>query len=1092
MKAIRKLFLLLLIFALFMPGSADAIYKGDIDNNRKMELQDAILALQLVSGITPPTPVFKSSAISGNQKIGLAEVIYILQVLSDARIPTDQIPIFSQLVQETNWRIIKTYDQTSVNVKSSLLAERSASLRVNPVSPMSASYTPQSLADIVTYTANGLVTDFLDHIYIDDEYIVVGTLIDGFSYIRTIDVNNPRGKVFNYRGRNTSNAIDRFGLQGFTKRNLDGKIYAWYGPDIVDVINMQIVYSNAPDYTHGIFYCSPKERFLTDNAGNFWIGALNLDEAGMPRGENGLYRISADFSAKEMVLTDAIWNIFKDSSGNLWISSNSGIYRKENSGAPSLVYNSIATDRYAEQILEFNGEIYVIMKNFFHNPNNITTKIFEVYKWDGSTFSKVCDIQSNSNYTEAYGFIYAGAFYVSHNAIYKFNADTSTFSVEHDMSGTIGYHGRFASHGNTLIYPGLGVCLYNFNGDGQIVRLTTANTAEALLADNIHSLYFSQATNRLMIGPEHSAGFNALVSNIFNIYEFPYEHPSAEVNTVGFFEHGEKLYIQGAGNLYYLNGGQVVKVKNFYTNGEKIYFDKRGYLWTFPNWGAGYGGIGVLDLATLNIKGTENYSNTPEPWSLDRSYHFHDIISIPGENAVFIAVGESEINYPIPAMPYVLKYSYPENTFTKVNLPDLNNQGIRVFATDGTVVYGIGKQKLFIYQNGEWHYLCKIKLGGDFRGAKIAGKYLIIISGWNSTGGVEVVDLETKTSVHYDKSQIPIPTNAIFAIEIQNFGNNNFRLWLGTFSGLAYCDLVIEDAVITPIIPPPPPTGLVFESCSSGTANLRWDGSSAPNLAGYKVYYGTQPGMYGTSVSVGNVTNYQVTGLNPNVTWYFAVTSLDSHSPANEGEYSAEVSCMGSGLPTISLTGSVADSNNAALGDVTVDMVGNPLISSTSDGSGNYTIMGLPSGSVFSVKFSKNEYTPVYSINLQSTSNLRSLRPFVLFPISQLAAWNIEPGKAVITTQIVNYANPSQGYISGAVVTASSALGQNYVVQYFDGNAYGGSATYGNGSFYIFNVLSGDTVTVRTQKDGWNFTTRVYVTHADSVSEGTVYGTLSP
>ena len=657
------------------------------------------------------------------------------------------------------------------------------------------------LSAITTKTASGLVTDYFvgPELYVDNDFIVVSDSMNGISYIRTEDVNNPRGKVHNYRGRDSSNAVDRFGCSGIAKRASDGKIYAWYGRDIVDVINKQIVYSNAPDYTHGHFGISPKERFVIDNAGNFWIGTENLDEAGniLPGSSadsNGLYRITSDFSARELVLPDAIWNIFKDSAGTIWISSNAGVYRKVAASAPTLVYNSITSNRFADHILEFNGEIYAFMKNFFHYPYGTPTRIFELFKWDGSTFTKECDFMSNSIILSAFGFVYNNTLFVRNmggNSLYQYNLGTKSFSLsQQDLGSDMGLH-RIIAFGNTVVSVGnmAGISLYNFNSDAKTLRLTTANTTEGLVGDHVQSLYVSQSTNRVMVGIERSNGFNAVVNNTFGIYELP-----NEVSTVGFFEHQGRLYVQGAVNLYQLDSGQVIFVKNFYTNGEKIYYDSRGYLWTFPNWGAGYGGIGVLNLQTMTVKGTPNYGGDVS-WTLDQSYHFNDVISIPGEAAVFIAVSDSEVNgYSPIKMPFVLKYDYSSNTFSKVNLPDSDCQGIRTFASDGTYIYGVSRQKLYRYQGGTWQFYCSIQLGNDFRGTAIAEDFLFIISGWNSngsgkSGGLEVVDLRTKTSSHYNSSVIPLPSDAVFAVATEKTGDHDYRLWLGTSNGLSSCDL---------------------------------------------------------------------------------------------------------------------------------------------------------------------------------------------------------------------------------------------------------------------------------------------------------------
>ncbi len=57
----------------------------------------------------------------------------------------------------------------------------------------------------------------------------------------------------------------------------------------------------------------------------------------------------------------------------------------------------------------------------------------------------------------------------------------------------------------------------------------------------------------------------------------------------------------------------------------------------------------------------------------------------------------------------------------------------------------------------------------------------------------------------------------------------------------------------------------------AGTMGLRWDPVTAPDLAGYRVFYGTAPGVYGQSVDVGQVTQTTLTGLDSCTVWYTAV-----------------------------------------------------------------------------------------------------------------------------------------------------------------------------------------------------------------------------
>ena len=77
----------------------------------------------------------------------------------------------------------------------------------------------------------------------------------------------------------------------------------------------------------------------------------------------------------------------------------------------------------------------------------------------------------------------------------------------------------------------------------------------------------------------------------------------------------------------------------------------------------------------------------------------------------------------------------------------------------------------------------------------------------------------------------------------------------------------------------------------TGVAKLSWaaptnaDGTPFTDIAGFKVYYGTSPGTYSSSINVGMTTSYSVNGLAPG-TYYFTVTTCDSSG--NESGFSNE------------------------------------------------------------------------------------------------------------------------------------------------------------------------------------------------------------
>ena len=79
--------------------------------------------------------------------------------------------------------------------------------------------------------------------------------------------------------------------------------------------------------------------------------------------------------------------------------------------------------------------------------------------------------------------------------------------------------------------------------------------------------------------------------------------------------------------------------------------------------------------------------------------------------------------------------------------------------------------------------------------------------------------------------------------------------------------------------------GDVTLSWSSPVTNA--DGTLLTDLAGYRIYYGTDTGNYVYYVDIGNVISYQINDLEAGLTYYFAVTAYDTSG--NESAYSNEV-----------------------------------------------------------------------------------------------------------------------------------------------------------------------------------------------------------
>jgi hypothetical protein len=104
-------------------------------------------------------------------------------------------------------------------------------------------------------------------------------------------------------------------------------------------------------------------------------------------------------------------------------------------------------------------------------------------------------------------------------------------------------------------------------------------------------------------------------------------------------------------------------------------------------------------------------------------------------------------------------------------------------------------------------------------------------------------------------------------------------------------------------LPPAPPTGLYAEA-GDGRVSLYWSSVNEEDVAGYLVYYGSQPGSYhgrdsdlGPSpIDVGRVTNVEVTGLTNSRLYYFALVAYDGTDPPHRSLFSRELSARPSSL----------------------------------------------------------------------------------------------------------------------------------------------------------------------------------------------------
>jgi hypothetical protein len=108
----------------------------------------------------------------------------------------------------------------------------------------------------------------------------------------------------------------------------------------------------------------------------------------------------------------------------------------------------------------------------------------------------------------------------------------------------------------------------------------------------------------------------------------------------------------------------------------------------------------------------------------------------------------------------------------------------------------------------------------------------------------------------------------------------------------------------------------------AASVDLEWDPNTEPELAGYKIYWGTSSGNYSSSRDVGKTTVYTISGLDEGKTYYFAATAYDGSN--NESGYSNQVS----------FTVAEADSDGDGVPDSQDAFPSNPAETIDTDGDG--------------------------------------------------------------------------------------------------------------------------------------------------------------
>lgn len=73
----------------------------------------------------------------------------------------------------------------------------------------------------------------------------------------------------------------------------------------------------------------------------------------------------------------------------------------------------------------------------------------------------------------------------------------------------------------------------------------------------------------------------------------------------------------------------------------------------------------------------------------------------------------------------------------------------------------------------------------------------------------------------------------------------------------------------------------------SAEVTLTWDPNAEPDIAGYRIYYGFESGVYEYVIDVGNRTTVTFSEVNPDVSYYVAITAYNWSGL--ESDFSSEI-----------------------------------------------------------------------------------------------------------------------------------------------------------------------------------------------------------
>ena len=267
---------------------------------------------------------------------------------------------------------------------------------------------------------------------------------------------------------------------------------------------------------------------------------------------------------------------------------------------------------------------------------------------------------------------------------------------------------------------------------------------------------------------------------------------------------------------------------------------------------------------------------------------------------------------------------------------------------------------------------------------------------------------------------------------------------------------------------------------------ITWAANTEPDLAGYRLSYGTVPGSHPTAIDVGNVTAWRVTGLTTGLTYYFVVEAYDG--AGNFSTPSAEMNGVpgGSAGPALSLSvadapdpigpganltytlayanGGVASASSVVITDAVP--ANTTFVSATaggtlSGGTLTWTVGGLASGVTGSVQMTvrvssslangttiTNSAAVIDSAETTPATAATAFTTVSSLPVLTVSATDgpdpVAAGSNI--TYTLSYANNGTGGATAVVVTDAVPANTTFVSATAGGTLAGGTVTWSIGS----------------------------------------------